>query len=180
MSEYLHGYAQRRSRNLTPEEFVARWRQHFELARSFVDYWRPVRRYVQNDVLDGGFDAVGEFFYENRAARDAVANVPRAALFADGAELFDVDPPLFFGGEYSHLHGRKRAPYKLFRLLQDADSVVETQLGVGAAVVCGDDPSYAVGGAVIVWLDDPAGVAAVDAALPPGLTLLARERVLQG
>jgi hypothetical protein len=179
---YQHGYLQRRKRDLSREEFVHGWRRHYGVAAACVEYWEPVRGYVQNDVLadaledvqgfDRSFDAVGEFFYDARAARAAVSHAPRDAIDADADELFEIRPTThFFGGDVTHLAGRGKAPVKVFLLLarrpdvpfsQFADAVLTASSlataahGAGAAVACGDDAHFAFAATLRVWLDSTA------------------------
>ncbi|WP_459986813.1 hypothetical protein [Nocardioides sp. AN3] len=94
-------------------------------------FWPPVTRYVQADVFDEGLegfpdvttgvDAIGESLYADRAACDeAIAarlnDVEGTAVAVrDAGEFLTWEPYVgIFGGEYTHLGGRDRAPLRLF------------------------------------------------------------------
>src|SRR5437588_8015 len=70
---YHYFYLTNRNPGLSMQQFVDRWRRHAVMAAAVPEFFEPVRRYVQNDVLhDGlpgvpeattGFDALGEFVF---------------------------------------------------------------------------------------------------------------------
>lgn len=135
VSTGVHSAAQA---GMSKEEFITHWVSHYDVALGIEEFWPTVRVYVQNDVLPEGlpgapevsvgYDAVGEFIYEDQAACranvDARVNGGHAAdvAVAHADEFITWEPYTGnFGGEIIELGGVNRAPFKLFRCFARAE-----------------------------------------------------------
>ncbi|GAB7008048.1 hypothetical protein JCM18899A_55320 [Nocardioides sp. AN3] len=163
---YQRAYIARRKPGMSKEEFITHWVSHYDVALGIEEFWPTVRVYVQNDVLPEGlpgapevsvgYDAVGEFIYEDQAACranvDARVNGGHAAdvAVAHADEFITWEPYTGnFGGEIIELGGVNRAPFKLFRCFARAEGTgygtFETVLkrsavavGAGASLTIGE------------------------------------------
>ena len=169
---YHYFYVTERNPDLDSGEFIDRWRRHAVIAAAIPEFWSPVRRYVQNDVLpDGlpgvagvttGFDALGEFFFDR--VEDKVDAPPHLAN--DMVEIAGPGGRRPFGGVREVLAGTAEGPYRVTRIVARAAGASEEALadalrdaasgldGIGVAVSRSVRPTFPFDGVVTAWVSD--------------------------
>ena len=169
---YHYFYLTERNPRLNTAQFIDRWRRHAVIAAAIPEFWTPVRRYLQNDVLpDGlpgvpgvstGFDALGEFFFDSTEVKvDAPPH-----LAQDMVEIAGPGGRRPFGGVREVLSGTAEGPYRVTRIATRAEGVSVPALaealragaagldGIGVAVSSSTQPTFPFDGVVTVWVAD--------------------------
>ena len=146
-------YAEKRRPEMSPTQFVRRWRYHAGMAMLDAHFWDPMVLYVQNDALRGldgtdeAYDCVGELFYPTQADVDASLATPGIdAILADGDEFFSRRDQILQVAEHHQLRdGRPgalrifvfaRAPQGMTRsdFTAHYTAALEARLGTGGAL----------------------------------------------
>ena len=115
----------RRRRGLTAEEFVTYWRDiHAPLLQQRTDFWRHVRRYVQNYALVGrdspiglpdSHDGVSELWFDTLPELKAAFREPGfEAVRTDARRFVDLDGSVSWIAEVIHLKDAGPTNIKLF------------------------------------------------------------------
>lgn len=173
---YHYFYLTERNPALDTGAFIDRWRRHAVIAAAIPEFWSPIRRYLQNDVLpdglpgvDGvttGYDALGEFFFDE--AEDKVDAPPHLAN--DMTEIAGPGGRRYFGGEREVLSGTPEGPWRVTRigaategtsvaalaaaLREGALNLDDIGISIGVAVSRSTRPDFPFDGVVTVWVSD--------------------------